>query len=588
MNRVQRDIEELQPRIDLASPRPLKVVLPILLSGDLVQSPEHLGPAYIGAVLRNAGATVTIIEAVIGNDDAALDAIVASRPDIVGLSITTVAVDQARQFGVRLRDALGDSVFVVAGGPVATHLGIGLLTTPGWEFLDGLIRGEGEIPMLRLAEALHGSRNLSAVPNLSYRYGDRVQQNLMQPGVSDLNSLPFPVRDQLRMHKGRLPYVRVSTSRGCTAFCTFCNAPHVRNRVGPPVKAWRGVSPQRVVDEVEMLVRTYGCNTFDFVDSTFEDPGGGAIGKGRIEAIANEILARGLKIYFNVCMQAYNWTEADRPLLKLLWRAGLEKVCVGIESGNEADLLRWQKRSTVEDNRRVVRLLQEVGVHVAFGFIAFHPWSTFEEIRENQAFLRANVGHNLRRYTVRLELYPGAEVIEQLRAERMLAEDFFETLNPYGYIYRDPRVYTLATCVNAMFGAEYAETCKIRDEPAVFKFETYSVVVHDFITRIARACPEDQASLEILHEFKAIVATAKKDMAEHNFALMSELTDLAERDLLQVKHVVRWAEPTEEFFNERMQFIETEKIRCGLRLRRHGFDVGLIGGDAVARSRISA
>jgi radical SAM superfamily enzyme YgiQ (UPF0313 family) len=546
-----------------------------------VGSPEHLGPGYIAAVLRNAGAAVTILEVIIERDEGMIDTIVKEIPDIIGISLTTVAVDQARQFGKRLRDALITKALIVAGGPVATHQGAGLLTTPGWEFLDGLIRGEGEIPMLRLAEIIHTGGDLSSVPNFCYRQAGGVRQTPMLPGVSQLDLLPFPARDQLFQHGGRLAYVRLSTSRGCTAHCTFCNAPHAHNRVGPATKAWRGVSPGRVVDEIEMLMSRYGCNTFDFIDSTFEDPGGGVMGKTRVREIANDILARNLKIYFNVYMQAYNWTEEDRPLLRLLWQAGLEKVCVGIESGNQADLVRWKKRSTVEDNHRIVQLLREIGVHVAFGFIAFHPWSTFESVRKNHVFLRDNVGHNLRRFSVRLELYPGSEVINELANDGLLLPSFHDTLNPYSYKYADSRILKLATCLNAIYNEEYSKTCTIREIPAVFRFETYDVVVHNFISRIARTCQGDSIAEEIIEEFRSKLAVVKREMGQHNFALVSELTNLAEADRLEIEDAHRWAEPTQLFFADRMKIIERFKMLHGLQLRRHRSDIVNIAGSAM-------
>lgn len=574
---------ELDPKIDLSQPLPLRIAFPILLSGDLVDSPEHLGPAFLASVLRRAGATVRIMEASLDRDSAIIETIAAEAPDIVGISLTTVAVDQARRFGAALRRAVGPDVIIVAGGPVATHLGAKLLKTPGWDFLDALVRAEGEIPMLRLAEAIHSGGDLSAVPSLCYRSGAEVRETPIARGLSDLNSLPFAARDQLELYEGRLPYVRLSTSRGCTAYCTFCNAPHAHNRVGTGTKAWRGVDPVRVVDEIETLVRRYGCNTFDFVDSTFEDPGGGPYAKERVQKIAEEILARGLEIYFNVFMQAYNWHEDDRPLLKLLWQAGLEKACVGIESGNTADLMRWKKRSTVEDNARVVRLLREIGVHIAFGFIAFHPWSTFEGVRENQRFLRENVGHNLRRYTVRVELYPGAEVIPELEAEGLLSPDFYLTLNPYSYRYRDERIYKLATCLNAIYDEEYSRTCTIHEIPAAFRFETYDVVLHNFISRMARKCMNDSVASGIIDEFRTEVGRVKREMSEHNFAFVSELTDLAEAGRLEIADARRWAEPTQRFFTERMEIIERIKLKYGLRLRRHRADIARIGGAADAR-----
>src|SRR5204863_1337200 len=145
-------------------------------------------------------------------------------------------------------------------------------------------------------EALHSGGDLGAVPNLVYRNDGEIVSNPVIESVHDLDQIPFPARDQFDFHDGRLAYIRVSTSRGCTSSCTFCNAPHARNLIAKE-KVWRGASPARVVDEIEHLVDTFGFNTFDFVDSTFEDPGGRAKGKARIAEIAEEILRRDLKIY---------------------------------------------------------------------------------------------------------------------------------------------------------------------------------------------------------------------------------------------------------------------------------------------------
>lgn len=563
----------LAPRADLSSPLPLRVAFPIVLEGDLVLSPEHLGPAYLAAVLRRAGASVVMRDAAVNETAALVEEFARLRPHVIGLSITTVSIDEIARFGAAIRATLGPQVLIVAGGPVATHLGSALLAAPGWEFLDALVRGEGEVPMLRLCEALHTGGDLGEVPSLCFLRDGALVETPLSAGVGQLDHLPDPVRDQFEQHARRFPYLRVSTSRGCTSHCTFCNAPHARNRVGPAAKPWRGASPARVVDEIERLVEAYGVNTFDFVDSTFEDPGGAQFGKRRVAAIANEILDRDLMIYFNVCMQAAHWSEDDRPLLDLLWRAGLEKVLVGIESGSQEGLARWQKKSTAEDNRRIIRLLRETGAYVAFGFISFHPWSTFAEIRENSAFLRDMFGHNLRRFTTRLELYPGAEVIEELRADGLLDETFFRTFNPFSFRYVDERVERLATALNAIYGAEYAETCKIRVEPAVFRFETDDIVLHTFASRLRRAHGGDPAAAEILDDLAATVEPLKREMAQFNFALVSDLTDRAERDDDVMAAAAALAEPIDTFYGDRLRAIEAAKLRAGFRLRRRGFDI---------------
>jgi radical SAM superfamily enzyme YgiQ (UPF0313 family) len=314
------------------------------------------------------------------------------------------------------------------------------LAKQGWKFVDGLLRGEGEKPILMLAHASHTGQELAGVGSLVYRDGARVQSNPLAFGVSYLDNIPDPALDRLNEADDLLAYLRVSTSKGCTSHRTSCNAPQASNRVGPAAKSWRGYTPGRVVDEIERLVSTYGCNTFDFVNSTFEDPGGGTLGKQHVAAIADELLGRGLKIFHNVSMQATKWAERDRDLLLKLWLSGLEKVLVRIESGSEVGLGRWQKKSIIADNTGILRLLRETGVYVAFGFISFDPWTTFEEYDDNVAFLHANMDHNLRRFTTRLELYPGSEVIGQLEREGLVHPVYLDNLNNYGYRFQDDMI----------------------------------------------------------------------------------------------------------------------------------------------------
>lgn len=572
----------LVPRVDLGRPRPLRVCFPILLDGDMVMSTEHLGVGYLVAVLRAANAECVVMEApAVGDNQALIDRIVGYEPDIVGLTLTTVGVVHATRFGTSLRQQLGSRGFLLAGGPLATHHGAKLLSTKGWEFLDGLVRGEGEIPILRLGEAIHTGSDLGTVPNLVYRLEDGVHQNPMIAALHDLDLLPDPARDQFEQHNGQLAYLRLSTSRGCTARCTFCNAPHARNRVGPG-KLWRGASPKRIVDEIESLYRRYNFNTFDFVDSTFEDPGGSPKAKARIGEIAQEIINRDLKIFYNCCMQAKNWTDDDAELINLLYRSGLEKVLVGIESGSDIGLRRWNKLSTAEDNKRVIRLLSDAGVYIAFGFISFHAWSTFEEIWENLNFLRTYMGHNLRRYTTRLELYPGAEVIEQLRTAGLLTPAYDEELNPFAYGFVDPRVERLADELNRLYGDQYMEDCTIDKEPAVFEFETYDIVLHTYISRLMRLHGHTDAGRNILDASVERVRSVKQELADFNFSLVSEQVDLAERDMLQAGAIVEKRPLVEDFFQNRMDKLRAIQLRTSMQLHRAGLAVREIRYSAAA------
>ncbi|ONI76181.1 hypothetical protein ALI144C_36520 [Actinosynnema sp. ALI-1.44] len=562
---------ELDPRV--TDPGRTKVSFLILLDGDLVMSPEHLGVAYMAATLRSVGFVAEIREVVHGEEEAAVASLAAFAPDIVCFTLTSLNVRSCLVVSELVRATLPDAL-IACGGPAGTFAGRDVLVNnPN---VDLVAVGEGEPTILDITQRVALGEPLDDCPGICYRAKDgELKQNPARPVIHDLEVLPFPARDQLEQHGNKLEYVRVSTSRGCVAMCTFCSAPHLKNRAQAG-KPWRGRSPGIIVDEVEYLVRKYGFRTYDFIDSTFEDPDGGRVGKKRVREIAQGILDRGLDIYYNVCMRAENWkdTAEDNDLMDLLVRSGLEKVNVGIESGVEDELRLWDKRATVEDNRVIIKMLRDHGIYLAMGFIPFHPYATVETLVENARFLRDNSGHNLRRMTERLEIYPGTRIIQKMEGDGLLYEDYATTLDHYGYRFKDDRVELLAKHYAALYNNDdYHRHGVITEQSAVFEFETFNVVVQTFISRIYRRFHTVPGANEILTAFKDWLHELRQRMGQYNYEFfMSNLDDVL-NDRLDVERHRLQVIDVEKHFRERIRMIKSEQLRVGKALHRLGCSV---------------
>ncbi|HEU4583777.1 MAG TPA: radical SAM protein [Polyangiaceae bacterium] len=560
---------ERDPRI--VDPSSFHIVFVILLDGDLVMSPEHLGVALMTAVLRRGGYTVRVREAEHGEHERVLAEIARERPAVVCFTLMSLNVASCTSFSARLKELL-PSVTIVCGGPAGTYSGEQLLATN--ENIDIVAVGEGEPTIFELIERLYLREPLDGCRGLCFRnpQGEIVRTPL-RPLMHNLDALPFPARDQLEMHDGKLEYVRLSTSRGCVARCTFCSAPHVGNKLQKG-KAWRGRSVGSIVDELTQLVERYNFRTYDFIDSTFEDPDGGRIGKGRIAEIAQGILDRKLDIYYNCCMRAENWSEQDRDLLDLLVRSGLEKVNVGIESGTEDELRLWEKRATVEDNIRIIRLLREHGLYLAMGFIQFHPYSTVDSLRNNANFLRQHSGHNLRRLTERLEIYPGTPLIKNLEADGLLGEKYWREFDHYDYRYRDEAVARLALHFASMYNnQDYHERGVITEQSAVFAFETFNVVVSTFCSRLYKRFHALPGAREVLADLKDELTRVRMRLAEFNYSFfMQNLEDVLSDKLDSDKRRRQIAE-LERVFGGSMHEIRTLQLVAGRKLGRLGANV---------------
>jgi anaerobic magnesium-protoporphyrin IX monomethyl ester cyclase len=565
----------LDPKIK--EPSQYRVAFVILLDGDLVMSPEHLGVALMASVLREAQFSARIFEVAHGREDQALKNVCDYDPVFVCFTLMSLNVLSCQQFCRLLRLRKPD-VVIACGGPAGTYASIEVLKQI--PEADIVAIGEGEPTIFELVQRLCLEESLENCAGICFRASDgKIIQNSTRPLMHNLDDLPFAARDQFEMHGSRLEYMRVSTTRGCVARCTFCSAPNISNKFQHG-KAWRGRSPKSVLDEIEYLVKKYNFRTYDFIDSTFEDPDGGEIGKARVAAIAKGMLDRKLDIYYNCCMRAENWSEDDENLLALLVESGLEKVNVGIESGTPWELKLWDKLATVEDNIRIIKLLRRHGIYLAMGFIQFHPYSTVDSLKSNAAFLRDYSGHNLRRLTERLEIYPGTVIVAKMQQDGLLDDDYFQTLNPYGYKFRDERVQKLAVHFASMYNnSDYHEKGVITEQSSVFRFETFNVVLETFISRLRRRFRHVPEVKEELDNFTAQVYALRREVAQFNHAFFLNNLEAVLNDRFDARQSERQVEEIETLFTSTMDRIRTLQLKTGRKLMRAGADVSQISSS---------
>ena len=130
--------------------------------------------------------------------------------------------------------------------------------------------------------------------------------------------LPLPLYSTLQA--GR---VHLQTSRGCPSRCGFCYNTAFNKR------RWRGKSPERVVDEMEWLLRRFpGTKILDPVDDNF------FVDRKRVEAICELILSRGLKFRWRANCRFDYLAKYDAEFLGLVERAGCMELDFGGESGS--------------------------------------------------------------------------------------------------------------------------------------------------------------------------------------------------------------------------------------------------------------
>lgn len=356
-----------------------------------------LGIAYIASVLRENGFTVDLFDLA---SELPLSVERLERGgffdyDVYGFTAYSKCFPAALEVLSVLRRR-NRRAFVVFGGPHASPCAEQLLGE--YAEIDCVIRNEGEYPMLRLMQHIRdGTPDLSEVPNLVYREGGLdyrregpqadtarpVRCNATTYVVDDLDTLPHPARDyviepdrrSLRYNRRDVPVqeVHICSSRGCPKRCTFCSIV-----VASPTYRVRSVDS--LMAEIKELYAASPFGHVYFVDANF------AVSAKRTLAFSRALHNWNPGVTWSGTATA-DLVIRHADVLEEVARLNCVHLEIGIESGSESQLARYNKRTTVSDNRQAISLLRRCGISLGLDFVMFDPETTLAELRENLDFL---------------------------------------------------------------------------------------------------------------------------------------------------------------------------------------------------------
>ena len=316
------------------------------------------GLACIAAVLREGGFDVRVIDCMPEKMGwtKLREEIRTYGPQIVaaGENHATYASEVIKLVRM-VKDTLPEAVTVL-GGAHFTNMGeMYLKDAP----IDFIVRGEGEITMLRLAEAIAGGNPAAPydVDGISYLRDGEMFYTKPRDLVEDLNSLPIPAYDLMPMSRyGNAKYLfssggtTIHHSRGCPARCKFCiwwtqdanrkvvidEKTGCRQELLSP--RWRSKSVERTLEEVEILRYKHQKRCLIFTDPTFNvDPKWSA-------AFADEMVRRKIDVDMFAFMRAdFILRDEKNGVMEKLVRSGLAHLCIGVERAENAQLGDWRK-----------------------------------------------------------------------------------------------------------------------------------------------------------------------------------------------------------------------------------------------------
>ncbi|MCP4131313.1 MAG: radical SAM protein [bacterium] len=354
-----------------------------------------MGLMSLAAYIRQEGFRVQIADFVVNPYDAQQlqNMIKTCEPDVVGLTGVTMNINKSLKIAGEIKKE-NPGITIVMGGPHVSFDAENILNDNA--YVDCIVRGEGEITFIELLRSLTDIDAWTAIQGLSYKKNNAILHNENRPFIADINTLPLPARDLIKLSKYKaLGFaVNMVTSRGCPHKCIFCvGSKMVGNKV-------RYFDVTRVVDEFEMLSKM-GFKQLNIVDDLFTS------NKKRCIAICEEITRRNINHPWSAFARV---DTVSQELLHALKQAGCGSLCFGIESGNQEILDTVKKKINLDMCKKAVALCKEAGIEPAASYILGLPGETPHTIEKTLAFadsLQANYGYHI------LSPFPGSEVREK-------------------------------------------------------------------------------------------------------------------------------------------------------------------------------
>ncbi|MBE0429212.1 MAG: B12-binding domain-containing radical SAM protein [Thermoleophilia bacterium] len=242
------------------------------------------------------------------------------------------------------------------------------------EFVDVVVRGQGEWTALELAERLQaGSRDFSGIAGLTHRTAAGAIVNEPARDLRSAGETPetdfslVEMNNYLRFKDGSKARLFYVSSLGCPYNCTFCSVASVYHR------HFSSKPPERVIREIRYFVDNYGVDSVEFDGTIF------FVNTRWTEEVLTGMIEAGLDLDCVTTTRADLILRWDAGMKDLVRRAGFKVIGVGGESGSPRMLKRIDKRIKVDDIVESLKVLKELDVDPCYTFMFGLPGETIED-----------------------------------------------------------------------------------------------------------------------------------------------------------------------------------------------------------------
>ena len=302
-------------------------------------------------------------------------------PDIVGISIPSMPQMLAAMTLAYLVKESGLKCHVTVGGPHVTMLREQIAQTPLiFQLIDSAVVFDGEVPLLRLVEALDGRGALEDVPNLIYRKGEQIYVTPRKE-PEKISDLPLPDFDGLPLDRYLAPHLvlPLMTARGCYfGKCAFCNVGYGE------AESFSQLRAEHLADQMQAIQQRYGVRHIFFADEAVTPRNLRAL-----SAILTQRNAAGATpLHWGGCARFEK--VLTRDLFERMHTGGCRMILFGLESASQPIMDLMVKGTEVEHMSRILHESAGAGIwNHTFFFFGF-PGETIADAQQTVNFLYAH------------------------------------------------------------------------------------------------------------------------------------------------------------------------------------------------------
>ena len=237
-----------------------------------------------------------------------------------------------------------------------------------YEFVDYILRGEGEMVMRDLVKYFNGEIDIKDVDGVTYRCDGEVIKNNERELLKDLDLIPSPYENlNVKEYENRIVYYE--TSRGCPFNCQYC--------LSSAIKGLRYFSIDRVKRDLKKLIDAK-VSQIKFIDRTFN---------------ANKKFAKEIMKFLMENDNGYTTYHfevtahlLDDDMLEFLkdCKEGLFQFEIGVQTTNQEALDAVGRRDDFEKLSHVVKTIESYqNIHQHLDLIAGLPYEGYDSFEKS-------------------------------------------------------------------------------------------------------------------------------------------------------------------------------------------------------------